>query len=125
MELANVTLTYNLVCVDRAASSAGVRKSFHDDVKKQFDDREGVSDEDKQKFAAQWSAMNDILADVVLTSSNVAVLINEAMSNMPLALMNKQYSDCIAAAASHEVYACDKLIAFDEMKAVLDELKRA
>lgn len=122
MDLANPTLTYHLVCLDRACIAAESRKSRLDLLKERFDSREGVSDEVKVTFADQWAAALDIISEIRLTSTNTALTVNDCVANMPLSMMSRQFADTISASAAQITYATDKLVAYDEVARVLSEL---
>lgn len=122
MDLANPTLTYHLVCLDRACIAADSRKYRLDSLKERFDSRESVSDEDKAKFAEQWSLANDILSEIKLTSAGIAITVNDCVANMPLSMMSRQFADTIAASTNQVSYSTDKLVAFDEAMRVLSEM---
>lgn len=112
MDLANPTLVYIIVCLDRAASAAGMRLERIKMYESSFQSKARKEEEDKE-FDEIKEGVDSILKDVIITSSKAAIQVNDAVSNMPLALQSVQFNEAVNAGFEQVKYATEKLVEAD------------
>jgi hypothetical protein len=109
MDLANPTLVYIIVCLDRSVSVAGMRLERSKMYLDMFMGRKPHPDQERD-FLAFKETIDEALNDIILTSSKTAITVNETVSNMPAALHTMQFNDAVTAGYEQVKYATGKLI---------------
>lgn len=121
MDLANPTLVYIIVCLDRSTIAAGNRLDKARRDLERLQNKVRTEEQDKE-FETIKEGVDEILKDILITSSKAAVQVNETVSNMPQSLESMQFNDAVTAGFEQVKYATAKLVEADRELVLLSKI---
>ena len=125
MDLANPTLVYIIVCLDRSIIAAGIRLDRSKRCLETLQNKVRTEEQDKE-FETIKKDVDELLKDVLMTSSKAAVQVNDAVSNMPQSLESMQFNEAVTIGFEQVKYATAKIIEADmgllSMTKIVDSL---